>query len=184
MERFVNGDARAFEALYRGLGARLFPFCRRLCGSLDDPEELFQEAFFKLHRSRASFAPGTNVVHWAYSIARSVHLDRVRHRRRRVILETSDGIEAFPQTAGDFASPEANMSASELGRIVDQALSEMPEPQRAAFVLTKEEGLTVSDTASILGTTENAVKLRVLRAREDIRAAIARAGSAYKERRK
>ncbi|MBI2391221.1 MAG: RNA polymerase sigma factor [Deltaproteobacteria bacterium] len=184
MERFVAGDARAFEELYRGLGARLFPFCRRLAGRPDDAEELFQETFFKLHRSRSSFAPGTNVVHWAYAIARTVHLDRLRHRKRRVILETSEWIEAFPQTAGDFASPEASLSASELGRVVDEALAAMPEAQRAAFVLTKEEGLSVAETASILGATENAVKLRVLRAREDIHAAMVKAGLARKDTRK
>lgn len=175
MERFASGDATAFEMLYRGLTPRLFPFCRRLAGTGDDPQDLFQDAFFKLHRARATFIAGTNVVHWAFAIARSVHLDRVRRGKRRPKLETSDPIEAFPLTTGDFASPEGNVSTRELASIVERTLAGLPEPYRAAFVLTKEEGLSVAEAATILGTTENAVKIRVLRVRETIREALAAA---------
>jgi len=172
MERFASGDAGAFEVLYRGLAPRLFPFCRRLAGHGDDPEDLFQDAFFKLHRARATFIAGSNVVHWAFAIVRSVHLDRVRRGKRRPKLETSDPIEAFPLTTGDFASPEGNVSTRELASIVERTLAGLSEPYRAAFVLTKEEGLSVAETATLLGTTENAVKIRVLRVREALREAL------------
>jgi RNA polymerase sigma-70 factor (ECF subfamily) len=184
MERFASGDAAAFAVLYRGLAPRLFPFCRRLAGHGDDPEDLFQEAFFKLHRARATFIAGSNVVHWAFAIARSVHLDRVRRGKRRPKLETSDPIEAFLLTTGDFASPEGNVSTRELAAIVDRTLAGLPEPYRAAFVLTKEEGLSVADTAAILATTENAVKIRVLRVREAIREALGRSDRSTDMKRK
>lgn len=178
MERFAEGDAQAFRELYAGLCPRLLPFCRRLTGWDDDAEDLLQEAFFKLHRARATFIAGTNVVHWAFAIVRSVHLDRMRQRRRRPLLETSTPIEAFPLTTGDFASPERNVSARELATIVDSTLAGLPEPHRAAFVLVREEGLSVADAAAIVGATENAVKIRVLRVREAIRMAL---GAAERE---
>jgi len=172
MERFARGDASAFAEIYRLLGPRLFLLCRRLCGSAADPQDLFQETFFKLHRARATFVEGSNVVHWAFAIARSVHVDAIRRGRRRPALETFPAIETFPMVAGEFASPEANFDAAEIARLVEKTLFEMPEPQRAAFILTREEGLSAAEAGSVLGASETAIRLRVMRARDMLRAAI------------
>ncbi len=177
MERYASGDDSAFDRLYELLAPRLWAFCLRLTARRVDAEEVVQEAFLRLHRARATFVAGSTALHWAYAIARSAYLDRLRWKKRRPeeIVE-SETIDAFATygSIGDFysASPEAQAHAQELVAVVERVVRSLPENQRAAFVLLKEEGLSVADAAAVLGTTPTAVKLRAHRAYEAIRAAI------------
>lgn len=177
MVRFAGGDVAAFATLYDGLAPRLYGACCRLVGRQGDPDDLFQDTFAKLHRARGTFVPGTNVLHWALAIARSVHLDGLRRRRRRPTLETFHAVETFPRTVGDFASPEDDVAVLRAAEQVEATLAAMPEPQRTAFLLTQEEGLSAAEAGAILGASETAVRLRVMRAREALREALAKDGA-------
>src|SRR6187402_3000495 len=111
MRRYAGGDDAAFDELYAALSPRLYAFCVRLAGRNGDAEDLFQDAFFKLHRSRATYVPSASVLHWAFAIVRSTHLDRLRRRARRpekLVASTEDGPEAILQAT---ASPEAELHA-------------------------------------------------------------------------
>ena len=179
MERYARGDDRAFDEVYRMLAPRLYGFCVRLTRRRTEADDLFQEACLKLHRSRATYTPSGAVLYWAFAIARSVHLDRLRYRKRRPegVTET-EGEERTFSTAeaprGD--SPEAQARARELMTVVDQTLAALPENQRTAYVLLREEGMSVADAADVLGATPTAVKLRAHRAYEAVREALRRKG--------
>jgi len=176
MRRYAGGDDAAFDELYTALSPRLYAFCVRLAGRNGDAEDLFQDAFFKLHRSRATYVSGANVLHWAFAIVRSTHLDRLRRRARRpekLVASTDDGLEAIVATSG---SPEAELHAETLARIVEQELQRMSERNRSAYILLRIEGLSVNEAAAVLGTTGEAVKQRAFRAYEALREALARAG--------
>jgi RNA polymerase sigma-70 factor (ECF subfamily) len=144
----------------------------RLARRRTEAEEIFQETFLKLHRSRGTYIPGSTAIHWIFAIARSVYLDRLRYRKRRPESpgETDDASLTYHPEAGESASPEAHAGAKELMAVVDRVIEGLPENQRAAYVLIKEEGLSVADAAAVLGTTVMAVKLRAHRAYEAIRA--------------
>src|SRR5262245_31129927 len=83
MRRYSRGEGKVFEPLYALMSSRLYRFCVRLARTRSDAEDLFQEAFLRIHRARAIYLPGANAMHWAFAIARSAHLDRMRYRRRR-----------------------------------------------------------------------------------------------------
>jgi len=176
MRRYAGGEDAAFEELYTALSPRLFSFCVRLAGRNGDAEDLFQDAFLKLHRSRATYVTGASVLHWAFAIVRSTHLDRLRKRARRpekLIASTDDILEAMLETRG---SPESELHAETLARIVEQELQRMSERNRSAYILLKIEGLTAGEAAEVLGTTGDAVKQRAFRAYEALREALSRAG--------
>jgi len=176
MRRYAEGDDAAFDQLYAALSPRLYPFCVRLAGRNGDGEDLFQDAFLKLHRSRASYVSGASVLHWAFAIVRSTHLDRLRRRTRRpekLVASTDEVPEAILQHPG---SPESDLHAETLARIVEQELQRMSEKNRSAYILLKIEGLTAVEAAAVLGTTGDAVKQRASRAYEALRVALARAG--------
>jgi RNA polymerase sigma-70 factor (ECF subfamily) len=115
-------------------------------------------------------------LHWAFAIVRSTHLDRLRKRARRpetLVASTDEVLEAILESAG---SPESQLHAETLARIVEQELQRMSEKNRSAYILLKIEGLTASEAAAVLGITAEAVKQRAFRAYETLRVALSQAG--------
>jgi len=178
MTRYAAGDDASFDTLYRLFSPRIYAFCLRLTRRRSEADDLFQETFLKIHRSRATYVAHAAAIHWAFAVCRSVHLDRLRYRKRRPedVAETDDGFAAFSQQASEAGSPEAHAQARQLMEVVDRVLTGLPENQRAAYVLLREEGMSVADAAAVLGATPTATKLRAFRAYEAIRAALVAAG--------
>ncbi len=174
MDRYAGGDDRAFDELYREAGPRLFRFCLRLTARRSEADDVFQDTFLKIHRARGTFVQGSRASHWMYAVARSVYLDRLRHKKRRPeeLSETPEAGATFEDLAGSFASPESEAQAREMAAVVQRVLMALPESQRAAFVLVKEEGMSLAEAAAVLGTTTTAVKLRAFRAYEALRSAL------------
>jgi RNA polymerase sigma-70 factor, ECF subfamily len=178
MERYATGEDEAFEPLYELMAPRLYRFCLRLAALKSEADDLFQETFLRLHRARATYMSGANVVHWAFAIARSVYLDRLRYRRRRPeqLGAANDATENERLQADESYSPEAHARAHDLVEIVTTELSRMSEKNRVAYVLLREEGLAVKEAAALLGTTADVVKQRAHRANEQLRHALGAAG--------
>ncbi len=169
MDRYARGEASAFAEVYDHLAPRLLGYLRRLARSEARAEDLLQQTFLQMHRARGQFIQGAAVTPWAYAIARRLFLDDVRKHRRdpnRDLPEEADAIDPGP-------TAEENTSALELSRAAERELSQLPEPQRAAFVLVRIEGLPLREAAAILGTTEGAIKLRLHRAGESLRHVLA-----------
>jgi len=172
MDRYANGEDRAFDAIHRALHPRLFAFLTRMTGSPATADDLVQETFLRMHRARSTFARGAAVIPWAYAIARNVHLDWARSSkvRRSERLPSDPGREP---PAGDEGDAESAAIAAQAAQVVDRVLGDLPPAQREAFVLIRYEGLSVHDAAALLGATPTAVKLRAFRAYEALRAALA-----------
>ncbi len=174
MERYAAGDDEVFELLYRLMSPRLYRFCRRLATYKPEADDLFQETFLKLHRARATYAAGANPLHWAFAIARSLYLTRLRYWRRRpeVLGATADVAEHCELQAEHCSTPEAEVLAQHLVELAALELSRMCENNRVAYILLKEEGLSAKEAAAILGTTPAVVKQRAHRAYEQLRAVL------------
>src|SRR5262249_55150326 len=159
-----------FEELYRLIASRLYRFCLRLATGKLEAEDLLQETMLRMHRARATYLGGSNPLHWAFAIARSVHLDRLRYRRRRPDdLGASHAAAANdPRPTGDGHSPEAEVMARDLVGVVTRELARMSEKNRVAYVLLKEEGLSTKEAAAVLGTTAPVVRQRAHRAYEQL----------------
>jgi RNA polymerase sigma-70 factor (ECF subfamily) len=177
MERYANGDETVFEQLYGLLAPRLYRFCVRLARLAPEADDIFQETFLKLHRARATYSSGANPLPWAFAIARSVHLSRLRYRRRHrdEVGATCDVAEGDgPQPSN--STPEGEILAEHMLGVVTGELSRMSEKNRIAYVLLKEENLSVKDAAAVLGTTCDVVKQRAHRAYQQLKAALDAAG--------
>jgi RNA polymerase sigma-70 factor (ECF subfamily) len=148
----------------------MWAFAVRLCRAQSDAEDLFQEAWSKMHRARATYARGTSPLCWCFAVLRSTHIDSLRRKKRRI--ETQDGAEIDDVSAGDAHSPEAAANARQTLDRFERALSALPAIHREAWVLTHEQGLSIADAAAVLGTTGTAVKLRVHRAASALREAL------------
>ena len=174
MQRYAEGEDQLFEPLYRLLAPDLYRFCRRLARQQAEADDVFQETFLKLHRARGTYLPGANVLHWAFAIARSVYLDRLRYWRRRPesLGAANDTAENEFLHADDRYAPEAQALAHDLAGVVTAELDRMSEKNRVAYVLLREHGLSVKEAAAVLGTTTTVVKQRAHRAYDLLRAAL------------
>jgi RNA polymerase sigma-70 factor (ECF subfamily) len=178
MSRYGRGDDSAFEPLYRLLAPRLYRFCLRLAPYRTDADDLLQETFLRLHRGRATYRAGANVLHWAFAVARSASVDRSRYWQRRPesVGAANDVAEENELQAHDAYRPDFELIARDLLQVVKGALRKMSEKNRVTYILLREEGLSVKEAALLLGTTADVVKQRAHRAYEQLRGAISDAG--------
>ena len=169
MLRYANGDDAAFGELYGLLAPRLYRLCRWLCAA--DAGELFQEVFLKIHRARATFVDSSSVFAWASAIARKTHVDRVRYRARRPETALPSN-ELELRSTHAALSPDAPLLQRELERAVEHELGLLSDNLRVAYDLVKIRGQSYLDASAQLGAPIDAIKQRVHRANEEIRAGV------------
>jgi RNA polymerase sigma-70 factor (ECF subfamily) len=170
MIRYANGDDGAFRELYELLAPRLYRLCHWL--SPADASELFQEVFLKIHRARATFVDSGSVFAWSAAIARKTHVDLVRYRARRPETALpSTQLELRPSHGA--LSPEAPLLHRELEREVERELGSLSDTLRVAYDLVKVRGRSYADASAELGAPIDAIKQRVHRACEEIKASVA-----------
>jgi len=154
--------------------------CYRTQETLHDPaaaEELSQETWLRVWRSRESYVAQGKFVAMLYTVARNQCRNHLRDRTRRiaVIGEGGDGLE---EIAGAEATAVIDLIAQERQRRVQRAVRDLPDPMREAVVLRFSEDLSYADMAAILNTADTTIRSRVFHGLKRIRAALAREGLA------
>jgi len=172
MDRYSKGDDTAFEELYDGLAPRLQAFLARHTRDRARAEDVVQQTMLQIHRARGRFSPGAQVLPWAYAIARRLLIDQHRRGDREVLSPTGDDGATQLLAALDAPADDVAIAKEVAARLVVE-LERLPENQRVAFELIKQDGLSVAQAAEALGTTVAAVKLRAHRAYEALRVVLA-----------
>ncbi len=171
MDRYAAGDDTAFEAVYDGLAPRLLAFLARYTRDRSRAEDVVQQTMLQIHRARGRFIVGSQVVPWAFAIARRVLFDAHRRGGREVLSPTGDDNLSQVLLALDAPADDL-VVAKQLAARLSVELARLPENQRVAFELIKQDGLSLAEAAQVLGTTVPAVKLRAHRAYEALRAVL------------
>jgi len=164
--RCREGDAAAFEALYRAHAGRIFGLLTRMTGSAQDAEDLLQDVFVHAHRKLDSFRGESSLGTWLYRLAVNHCLDHLRSRAARMARSTEslDVEDAVEPAASEPRVPTA------VSRIdLERAITQLPEGCRLAFVLHDVEGLDHKEVAAALGITEGTSKSQVHKARMRLR---------------
>jgi RNA polymerase sigma-70 factor (ECF subfamily) len=172
MDRYALGDADAFSVLYDLLAPRLYGFLLRQTRNASQAEDLVQQTLLQIHCARGRFIRGAPVTPWAFAIARRLLIDESRKNRLTGPRGGCDGESAFELAASNDPLADEQLQNTELRRMIRRELERLPESQRAAFELVKEEGLTHAEAADVLGTTVAAIKLRAHRTYAALRAAL------------
>jgi RNA polymerase sigma-70 factor (ECF subfamily) len=175
MDRYARGDDTAFEEVYDGLAPRLQAFLLRYTKDRARAEDIVQQTMLQIHRARGRFTPGGQVVPWAFAIARRLLIDQHRRGGREVLAPTGDDNLTQLIAAVDARADDVVIAKEVAGKLAAE-LARLPENQRVAFELIKQDGLSVAEAAQVLGTTVAAVKLRAHRAYEAMRAVLAELG--------
>jgi RNA polymerase sigma-70 factor (ECF subfamily) len=170
MNRYAEGEDAAFAEVYDLLAPRLLGYFTRQLGDHVRAEDLVQQTLLQMHAARRNYATGSDVLPWAFAIGRNALIDARRRTRKEVLFRTAEDNTAAAADGVDRASnPDDLASAQQMAGLARECLDQLPPAQRAAFDLVRGEGLSIAQTAEILGTTETSVKLRVHRAYEALR---------------
>lgn len=168
MDGYLAGRIDAFDGLYAALAGRLRGYLMSLCRNGTVADDLVQETFMQLHRSRHTYQPGRPVTPWVFAIGRHVYLmhNRGTHRRLRFEDRLAAEIARVPQIDGAAAW----IDRDELAR----ALEQIPADQRDAVVLHHVEGWSFAEIAGRFGINVNAAKTRAFRGIRTLRQHLAR----------
>ncbi len=163
MVAYQGGDLAAFDALFAELSVPLRNYLASLARDLARGEDLMQETFLQMHRSRQTYMPGRPVKPWAFGIARHVFLMSRRTAMRRSRHETNPREELPEMPVAALA--ELFPARDGLG----QALALVSENRREALLLHHIWGFTFREIGDMLGITERAAKLRAFRGIQTLR---------------
>lgn len=161
-------ETPSLEELYRQYRDPLHGYLYRLCGSIDQAEELTQETFVRAYTGLLTFRGDCSVATWLFRIARNTYLNSLR-RPSPTHIDT-DELLAIPDLAG-ASDPVRRYAAVEQRGLIALALAQLPEQQRSVLLLRDAEGLAYVEIADVLGISLSAVKVNLFRARNAFRAA-------------
>jgi RNA polymerase sigma factor (sigma-70 family) len=174
MAQYCDGEASAFRELYALVAPKLYGYLVKLARNRALADDILQQTFMKVHRSRSAYIRGADPVPWIYAIAHRTFIDETR-KTQRAVVRVGDEDELPEVKAGlDGISDDKREEPvdRELVQAAMDALATLPEQQRQAVVLTKLEGKSVAEAAEIAGTTVGAMKVRAHRGYEVLRKAL------------
>jgi len=166
IRRHLNGDARAFEVLFKKYQTPIFNLVSRMVNS-EDAYDLTQDVFCNALRALHKFRGEAKFSTWLYSIARNVCLNHLR----RDSLITEESLEGMSEGQPNAELPDLSADVQaiaetrELQRLVNSVLATLPPEQRVLIVLRDFEQLSYEEISQIEGISVSNVKSRLHRAR-------------------
>jgi len=160
----LAGAADRFELLMRRHNQRVYRAVRSILRDEAEVEEAMQEAYVSAFQHLAQFRGGARFSTWLTRIA--VHEALYRVRRARPLVAIEGGGETM---AAEGPSPEERVAGRELVGLLEEAIDGLQESYRSVFVLREVEGMATAEVAEALAISDDAVKQRLHRAKEQLR---------------
>jgi len=170
-----QGDNTAFALLVDKYKQPIMNLAYRMLRDLTEAEDLAQNVFIQVHKSAARYEVSSKFSTWLFTIARNLCLNEIRRRSRH----PADSIEATYYEQEDqprqqfedkkIISPPDSLLHGELEQKVDQALASLPENQRTAILLCRQNELSYEEIAEVLGCSLSATKSLIHRGRETLK---------------
>lgn len=183
VRRAKAGDLAAFEELVSRHERQIYSLVFRILQNPQDAEDVTQQAFLSAVENLAKFREEASFGTWLYRIATFAALKVIRKRKGLETVSLEEATEPqedydsipHPEYIADWKqSPGELVERNETRRLLDDALVKLDEKHRLVFVLRDVEGMSVAETAAALGLSESNVKMRLLRARLQLREELTR----------
>ena len=174
VRRALSRDEAAVRAIIKANNRRLYRLARGILRNDSEAEDVVQETYVRAFTHLAEFRGDSGLSTWLSRIAMNEALGRLRRQRPGVELSSlpPGTLEAqiiqFPLLSATD-DPERTMAQREIQHVVEGAIDELPEPFRMIFITRVVEGMSVEETADILGLKPETVKTRLHRARTMLR---------------
>lgn len=166
MLAFQNGDELAFEEIVKRYKIKLFNYINKYIKDLDRSEEIAQEVFIRVYRSRDRYKIKAKFSTYIYRIALNLAYNEVRNRnRRKTDLQDEFDDKAFDRNVRENDTPEKIYERKEVEKIVNQEISNLSGKYKDVILLCDIEGLSYKETAQILDISIGTVQSRLSRGR-------------------
>ena len=175
MLRVKTGDESAFAYLVQKYRRPMVGFMYRLCRNPSTAEELAQEVFLRVYRSRTSYEPSAKFTTWLYRIATNLavnHARDTRHERAENTVrldEPDQETGTTPDLADESLSAEEQILRRERLAAIRSKVNALPERQRVAVIMHKYQQMDYREIAGVLKLSESATKSLLFRAYETLR---------------
>lgn len=156
MERYRDGDARAFERLYHRHKGALLRYLSRHCRDRATAEELFQDVWMKIVRARERYQVQAKFTTYLYRVAHNRLVDHYRLR-----IPDTDPTPVSELAANPSQTPDRKVQSLREVQRLQELLGALPHEQREAFLLHQEGGLSVEQIAEITGVGKETAKSRL-----------------------
>ena len=161
MKRICKAETPAFNEIYRRYSQRLLYYFYRMLGNSEEmAQDFLQDLFYKLIDKPHLYNPDQRFSTWIFSIAHNMCKNEYRRRAVRNNLFPSENLNAYQSHDEDTADLTAMMS------LIYEALDNLDESHKTAFILRYKEGLQVKEIGEILNLPEGTVKSRLFYARQ------------------
>ncbi len=182
LEALKKGDRHELARMVDVYSDKVYRLALKFTSNPQDAEDVLQETFIKAMRALPEFEGRSSLSTWLYRIAVNESLMLLRKQRPDLALETpaeedetEEGASSNGLILADWCClPEEELLSEESRRFLDQAIQKLPATLRGVFILRDLEGLSIKETAELLGLTETNVKTRLLRARLFLRQQLSR----------
>ncbi len=165
------GDVEAFTTLLQQYDRYVYRVAFHITENREDAEDVMQEAFYKAFAHMDQFQGNSLFYTWLVRITVNEALMKVRRRGSEKVLSLDEPMDLgenswVPREIEDWDdNPEQRYAKAELENIISEAISRLPQPYRAVYLLRDVESLSTEEAAELLGLSVAAVKSRVRRAR-------------------
>ena len=174
-----QGDGGAFRTIMQRHNRCLYRIARSVLRDDSEAEDVVQETYIRAYAGLAAFRGDSSLSTWLTRITINEALRQRNQQRPTVGLELVDSdrerngtqIRLFPPAHAD-SNPERIAARREIGRLLEQAIGNLPEPFRVVFVMRDVEEMSTEETASSLGLRQETVRTRLHRARRLLRSAL------------
>ena len=175
MEQVRRGEAAGAARLFQRYAAPLLRFTGRILGDPAEAEEITQDVFLKLMVRADQYDGRAPVASWLFAIATNACRDRLRRSVRR----PSVALEAVTEVREPGIPADERLAQRQRREAVRRALSELSLEQREALVLARYHGMPYAEIARALDISEGAVKTRIFRAMETLKAHFSEGDSSW-----
>ena len=169
IRRSVDGDARAFRCIVEAHHRSLFHLAMRLVGDRAEAQDLVQESFAKAYVHLDRFDARFRLSTWLHRITLNTCRDHLKSARRR---ERASGADPAPGLEDELPGPEEQLAQKRLAQRVRAAMEQLKPNYREVLVLKDMQGLSYQEIHAITEDPITALKIRTLRARAKLRAAL------------
>ncbi len=179
MLAYQRGDESAFDRLVEAYSPQVFALLTRFLGARSNREDMVQEVFLRVIRARDRYQPAARFSTWLYRIAFNLSVNESQRASGKEFQVDGAGAEPPDPDRMDeirderVPDPDAHLARSDVVRAVRRAIARLPENQRMVLILAKYEEMPYADIATVIGSSEKAVKSLVHRARENLRGELA-----------
>lgn len=169
VRRVRAGETALFEVLMRRHNPRVYRTIRSILRDESEVEDAMQQTYLRAYAALEKFEGASAFSTWLTRIAINEALGRLRKRSRIALVEDPEEEEGEDPVSIPPETPEDRAAAQEAMRLVQAAIDHLPLHYRTVFMLREVQQLSTAETAEALGLTEEAVKIRLHRARAALR---------------